>query len=104
VKLRLHTAASPASESGDSGVVCLCEGGWTEGTITYGTRPEPGREVGKLGRVGNDVWEERALDLTVEGDQEVPLVLVPTSTDGASYHPREGQYAPELVIEYEPKA
>jgi hypothetical protein len=56
-----------------------------------------------MGKVGNDVWEERDLDLQLEGKQQITLLIVPTSTDGASYIPREGGSPPELVIEYEPK-
>jgi hypothetical protein len=102
-RLRMRMAAAPGGESTDSGTIHLAEGAWDEAKLTYDTRLQPGREVGKMGKVGNDVWEERDLDLQLEGKQEITLVIVPTSTDGASYIPREGGSPPELVIEYEPK-
>jgi len=103
VKLRMRMAAAPGGESGDSGTIHLAEGAWEEARITYDTRLQPSREVGKMGKVGNDVWEERDLDLPLQGKQEITLLIVPTTTDGASYIPREGGSPPELVIEYEPK-
>jgi outer membrane protein assembly factor BamB len=103
VRLRMHTTATAASESGDSGAIHVAEGAWDEPKVTYDTRLQPGIEVGKMGKVGNDVWEERDLNLQLEGKRELTLLIVPTSTDGASYHSREGRYPPELVIEYEPK-
>ncbi|MGQ9733017.1 MAG: outer membrane protein assembly factor BamB family protein, partial [Candidatus Zipacnadales bacterium] len=102
VKLRLRTTASPASESSNSGEIRLCEALWDEHRITYAERPEPGRVVGILGAVGNNVWEERPLDLQISGKQTLTLVLVPTGPDGASYQSRESPYPPELVVEYEP--
>ena len=103
VKLRLHTTATAAAESNDSGAIHVAEGPWEEAKVSYDSRPQPGEQVGVLGKVGNDVWEERDLALQIEGRRELTLLIVPTSTDGASYHPREGQYPPELIIEYEPR-
>lgn len=103
VKLRMHTQAAVGSESFDSGVIHVTGAAWEEGKITYNSRPQPAEEVGKMGKVAADAWEERELRLSLEGKQELCLVIVPTTTDGASYDSREGLYPPELIIEYEPR-
>ncbi|MBM3500938.1 MAG: hypothetical protein FJX74_19955, partial [Armatimonadetes bacterium] len=103
VKLRMRTTAAAASESFDSGAIHVADEPWEEARITYDGRVQTGEQVGTLGKVGNDVWEERELSVQLEGKRELTLLIIPTSTDGASYHSREGQYPPELVIEYEPK-
>jgi len=101
VKLRLHTAPSEASESGDSGRICVVDELWDENKVTYASRPRLGAEVGKLGAVARDVWEERVLKVDLTGKTELSLALDPTSCDGANYISREGKLAPELVVEYE---
>jgi len=101
VKLRLHTSPSEAAESNDSGRICVVDEPWDENKATYGTRPKPGAEVGRMGKVGRDVWEERELKVDLTGKQDLSLMLDPTSTDGASYISREGSNPPELVVEYE---
>jgi outer membrane protein assembly factor BamB len=102
VKFRIHTTPAEHSQSGDSGTIHLVDAQWDENKLNYADRPQPGRKIGTLGEVGNNVWEERELDIELSGKTELTLVLEPTSTDGASYHSREGTHPPELVIEYEP--
>jgi hypothetical protein len=102
VLFRIRTSPAEASESGDSGRIYLVTDPWDENAITYAMQPKRGVEVGVLGRVGRDTWEERPLKVDLAGRKEISLVLVPTSTDGASYVSREGKRGPELVIEYEP--
>lgn len=101
--LRLRTTAQGHSQSGDSGRICLVDQPWEEYKVVYKDRPEPGKEVGKLGRVGHDVWVERRLDVDLTGKKELSLVLEPTSNDGATYYSVEGGHPPELVIEYAPE-
>ena len=74
---------------------------WDENKVTYASRPRLGAEVGKLGAVARDVWEERVLKVDLTGKTELSLALDPTSCDGANYISREGKLAPELVVEYE---
>lgn len=102
VTFRIRTTPNEASESGDSGKLCLVETPWEEGKITYQNRPTPGAEVGVLGAVGRDQWEERRLNVDLTGRKELSVAIVPTSCDGASYISREGKTPPELVIEYVP--
>lgn len=101
VTLRIHTAPSEAAESGDSGRICLVDTAWDENKLTYANRPVPGAEVGRLGKVERNVWEERVLQVELAGKTELNLVLDPTSCDGASYISREGNTAAQLVVEYE---
>ena len=101
--LRLYVLPAEGSESDDAGRVCLVEQPWSEGKITYENRPQPGREVGRLGRVGRGETVERPVQLNLEGLQEVSFALDPTSCDGTGFSSREGGRAPELVILYEPR-
>ncbi|MEN6544841.1 MAG: PQQ-binding-like beta-propeller repeat protein [Armatimonadia bacterium] len=100
VTLRVHTAPSEAAESNDSGRICLVEA-VDENKLNYSNRPTSGAEVGKLGKVDRNVWEERVLNVDLAGKSELCLVLDPTSCDGASYISREGGQAAQLVVEYE---
>jgi hypothetical protein len=101
VRLRLHTSPSEAAESNDSGRIYLVDQPWDENALTYANRPPLGIEVGRLGAVARNVWEERPLTADWTGRTELNLVIEPTSTDGASYVAREGDQAPELVVEFE---
>jgi len=100
-KLRIRTAASGASESGDSGTIHLVDAEWDNAKLHYPTRPQPGKKIGVLGKVGHDVVEERSLDVDLTGLKELRLVLEPTTCDGASYWSSETQFGPELIVEYD---
>jgi hypothetical protein len=100
-RLRIHVAASAAAESSDSGRICVVDEPWDENKVTYKDRPKPGAEVGRLGKVENDAWEERELKVDLTGRTELSLMLDPTSCDGANYISREGKVPAELVVEYE---
>ena len=102
VTLRIHVSATGHAQSVDSGMIHLPDGAWEEYKLDYAHRPKPGRRVGTLGKVDNNVWVERKLDLELEGKTELSLVLEPTGCDGATYYAREGGRPPELVIEYIP--
>ncbi|MEN6346248.1 MAG: PQQ-binding-like beta-propeller repeat protein [Armatimonadia bacterium] len=101
VTFRLRGAASEAAESNDSGRIYLVTEPWDENKITFANRPKPGKEIAVLGRVGRDVWESRKLNVDLTGLTELGIVIVPTTTDGASYVSKEGILAPELVVEYD---
>ena len=104
VKFRIRTTPTGHSQSGDSGTIHIVPNEWDEYALKYTGRPEPGTQIGKLGAVGNDVWEERDLEIELSGQGELSIVLEPTGNDGATYHAREtAAFAPELVIEYEPE-
>jgi hypothetical protein len=98
-RLRIHNAGNP---SGDSGRVCLVAEPWTENGVTYETRPEPGPELARLGRVSEHQVVECAIGIDLSGKKELSLIVDPTSCDGVDYLPREGAKPPELIVEYEP--
>jgi hypothetical protein len=98
-RLRIHNAGNP---TGDSGRVCVVSEPWGESRVTYNTRPKPGPELAKLGRVSERQVVECPIKVDLDGKRELSLVIDPTSTDGVDYVPREGSNPPELVVEYEP--
>ena len=97
VRLRLHADDNP---SVDAGRVCVVTKPWTENDVTYSSRPRPGRELGRLGRVEGNETIERPLDLELSGKTELSLVLDPTSCDGIYFFTRESGRPAELIIEY----
>jgi outer membrane protein assembly factor BamB len=99
--LRLFVPETAAAQSGDSGVIRLVEGAWEEATVNYSNMPKPGAQVADLGKVDQGVWAERRLTVDLTGRQTLDLVIVPRSTDGATYESREGPNKPQLLIEYE---
>jgi outer membrane protein assembly factor BamB len=99
-KLRLYVPEGGHTQSSDSGTIRLAEGPWAENTVTYANMPALGAQVADLGKVDQATWAERALEVELAGRQTLDLVIVPRSTDGATYCSREGPNKPELVIEY----
>jgi len=100
VRLRIHNAGNP---TGDSGRVCRVDEPWDETKITYQTRPAPGKELGRLGRVSQRQVVECPLKVELKGTGELGLVIDPTSTDGTDYLTREANQPAELIIEYVPQ-
>ncbi|MFH1265820.1 MAG: PQQ-binding-like beta-propeller repeat protein, partial [Planctomycetota bacterium] len=99
VRLRIHNAGNP---TGDSGRVCLAEQPWSEKAITYNTRPEPTRELARLGRVAERQIVECLLDVDLGGKTELSLLIDPTGCDGVDYLSREANQPAELIVDYEP--
>jgi len=100
VRLRICNAGNP---TGDSGRVCLVEQPWEETKVTYESRPAPGKELGRLGRVSENQAVECPLKVELKGTDELSLVIDPTSTDGTDYLTREADKPAELIVEYEPQ-
>jgi len=101
--LRLHVLPTEGAGSMDAGRVCLVEQSWSEKEITYDTRPKPGKELGRLGRVALNEVVEQPLKVALEGRHELSIALDPTNTDGAGFYSRKGLFPPELVVLYEPR-
>jgi outer membrane protein assembly factor BamB len=101
VSLRLRLTASN-NPSVDAGRVCLVDGPWGEESITYSNRPALGRELARLGNVGENETIERVLNVDMAGQKELSLAIDPTSCDGLDFLSREGAHPPELIVEYEP--
>jgi hypothetical protein len=97
--LRIHNAGNPTS---DGGRVCLVTEPWSEKTVTYQTRPKPGKPLGRIGAVGESQAVECPLAVDLAAKSELSLVIDPTSIDGVDYLPRESDQPPEVVVEYEP--
>ncbi|MCR4412812.1 MAG: DNRLRE domain-containing protein, partial [Thermoguttaceae bacterium] len=97
-RLRLYNAGNP---SGNAGRVCLAQGAWQESAVTYANRPQPGKELARLGAVGEREVVERPIAVEHLIGRELSLVIDPTSCDGVDYLSRESDKPPELIVEYE---
>jgi len=95
-RLRIHNAGNP---TGDSGRVCRVDEPWGEKKITYASRPKPGDELGRLGRVTEHQIVECPLNIDLGGLSELSLVIDPVNCDGVDYVSREGGKSPELIVE-----
>jgi outer membrane protein assembly factor BamB len=98
--LRLYVPEGGHTHSSDSGRLRLVEGEWDESTLNGANAPEPGPEIGVLGRVEQGRWEERPLTVDLSGRRDISIAIDPTSCDGATYVSREGLQKPQLVVEY----
>jgi len=101
-KVRLPVGTWPAAESGDSGVIRLVEGKWSEETVTYENRPALGDVLAKIGKVKAGEVVERKLDVSLEGREELSIAIDLTGLDGAGYCSRESATPPELVVDFGP--
>ncbi len=97
--LRIYNAGNP---TGNSGRVCLVEGAWSEKEITYNARPQPGRELARIGAVVANQIVQCPLKIDLQGQGELSLVIDPLTADGIDYISREGGKPAELIVEYEP--
>jgi hypothetical protein len=99
VKLRLFvTDVSPDTGS----VFAVTNTTWTEGTITWNTKPAIGSTaLGAAGATTVTGWVEITLDPSaVSGNGVVSLALRTTSTNSAIFSSSEGTNAPELVVTF----
>lgn len=96
-KLRIRNGGNP---SGDSGQIRVVTDNWTETSVTYNNRPQVGKAVANVGSVGEDQSIECPLNLSLKGRDQLSLAIVPTTRDGLHYISREGDQAPELIVEY----
>ncbi len=95
---RIYNAGNPTSNGGD---VCLVTEPWSEKSIHYTKRPQPGKVLGNLGRVKeNQVLELPLKNLSLAGRKELSLAIAPKNCDGVNYFSREGGKPAELVVEY----
>jgi hypothetical protein len=100
-KVRLHVGAWDNAQSGNSGVIRLVKGEWSEKTLTYEKSPELGQELARIGKTKRGEVIERALPVSLEGREEISIALAPTSCDGGGYCSRETARPAELVVEFE---
>jgi len=72
---------------------------WTETGITWNNRPGPTTgAIANLGAIAADTWAEYDVTAYITGDGTYSFVLLPDSTDGATFYAREGNSPPQLVL------
>ena len=95
--LRLFVTNS--SSNGPS--VYLTDNTWTETGITWNNRSAPTSGViADAGALTDNAWVEYNVTAQVNGDGTYNFVLLPDSTDGASFYSREGSFPPQLVLAF----
>jgi trimeric autotransporter adhesin len=97
VRLRLWvTDASSVAGS----IYSVADTGWSEGTITWTTRPAPGSLITIGGSAPLGTWVEYDLTGAVEGDGTYSFVLKDGGTDAARFSSKEGANDPQLVVTF----
>ena len=98
VKLRLFVT-DPSAVAGK--IYGVADTSWTEGAITWNTKPAIGSLFGTGGSAPVGTWVEFNLDLpSVTGDNTYSFVLKDGSADAAWYSSKEGANAPQLVVTF----
>jgi hypothetical protein len=76
---------------------------WTEGGITWNTRPAPtGIPLDNKAAIPEGAWINYDVTAAVRGNGTYSFVLIPESSDGANFHSREGTNPPQLVVDAGP--
>ena len=95
--LRLYVRTDGGSADGPG--VRRSANAWTEGGLTWNTRPAYLTPLqGDKGSVTGDSWLEFDVTNLVKGDGTVTLAVQPTSSDGTYMYSREGANKPRLVL------
>ena len=101
-KLRLFAADG----SSDGPRVYRTAGGWTEGGLTWNTRPAlTGGPLDDEGAITSGTWVEYDVTGAVSGDGELNLALIPASSNGTDFSSREASRVdrrPQLVVTFGP--
>lgn len=95
----LRLLASNGSTDGPS--LYLTDNTWTETGITWNNRPAPtSGAVANAGSIASRTWVEFDLTGVVTGNGTYNFVLLPDSSDGATFYSREASAAnrPQLVL------
>ena len=95
--LRLYVTNGGGSSDGPA--VRRSASSWTEGGVTWNTRPYHETLLqGDKGVVASSSWMTFDVTNLVRGDGTVTLTVQPTSKDGTYMEPREGSFKPQLVL------
>src|SRR4030042_3369808 len=95
VTLRLFV--TNGSSNGPS--LYLTDNSWTETGITWNNRAVPTSGVkANVGSIVAKAWTEYDLTGVVTSDGTYDFILLPDSTDGATFYSREGSSPPQLVL------
>jgi PKD repeat protein len=99
VKLRLFVT-DPSAVAGK--IYGVADTSWTEGAITWNTKPAIGSLFGTGGSAPVGTWVDFNLDLapSVTGDNTYSFVLKDGSADAAWYSSKEGANAPQLLVTF----
>lgn len=84
--------------------IYLTSNTWAENTITWNNKPAPtSGAIANSGAFASDNWVEFDVTAVVTGDGSYDFVLMPDSTDGASFYSREGpaSFRPQLVVNFQ---
>jgi hypothetical protein len=71
---------------------------WSEGAITWNTKPPPTTLIGPAGAAPLGQWIEIDLGGTITGDGIYSFALLGASSDGAWFSSKEGANDPQLVV------
>ncbi|HEY7560683.1 MAG TPA: DNRLRE domain-containing protein [Gaiellaceae bacterium] len=97
VKLRLWvTDASAVSGS----IYAVSDNLWSEGAITWATKPAPGAFIAAGGAATLGTWVEYDLTGAVAGDRTYSFVLKDGASDVARFSSEEGANDPQLVVTF----
>ncbi|HEX8701494.1 MAG TPA: DNRLRE domain-containing protein [Myxococcaceae bacterium] len=98
-RLRLYALDSTS----DGPAVYQAQNGWTETGVVWNNRPAlSGGVLADKGAYAAGTWVEWDVTSAVQRDGEISFALIPTSSDGASFHARESSSTslrPQLVVE-----
>jgi PKD repeat protein len=99
LKLRLFVT-DPSTVAG--AIHSVADTTWSEGTITWNTRPAVGSLLGTGGAVSGGTWVEFDLGAAFTGDGIYSFVLRGGNSDAVWYSSKEGANAPQLVVTFGP--
>jgi hypothetical protein len=99
LRLTISTVSGSNSELGGD-VHAIADGGWSESTMTYTTRPAiDGPVIASIGPVAKGELIEIDVTPALTATESVNLALVTTTGDGVKYRSREsGSEGPTLVL------
>jgi len=97
VKLRLFVT-DPSTVAG--AIYSVADTSWTEGAITWTTRPAVGSLLGTGGAAPVGTWVEFNLGTPFSGDGVYSFALKDGNSDAVWYSSKEGANAPQLVVTF----
>jgi PKD repeat protein len=95
VKLRLYVT-DPSAIAGS--IYSVANTTWSEGTITWNTRPTVGSLLGAGSQAPNGAWIEFDLGAAVPGDGVYSFAVQDGGDDAVWYSSKEGSHPPQLVV------
>jgi PKD repeat protein len=97
VKLRLYVT-DPSDVAGS--IYSVGDTTWSEGTITWNTRPSVGSLLGAGGAAASGTWVEFDLGAAIAADGVYSFALKDGGSDAAWYSSKDGSNPPQLVVSF----